>query len=296
MITIEEAFAKFKSRQELTDREQEDVSRRHKRIRKFVGEGVQLETSFLTGSYKRWTKTRPLRDVDIFCVLHEDEFHFREEHPRKILAHVKKTLEPTYGEDRVVVDRMAVRVDFGVSITEEEDTDGKVVSVELVPAFPKDEHYEIPDELTGEWFETNPKIHEQLAIDAHDEYDNEWKPLIRMIKKWNEFHGKPIKSSFLIEVMALKLLNPPFSGGYPYEIKGFFANAAEHIFVEWEDPAGLGPPVSGIMTSSDKINAQNALLAAEDSVTKAILLAKDGKNGEALRKWRELFGPQFPLS
>lgn len=59
MITLDEAFAKFKSRQELTEREQEDVSNRHIKLREYVAQGVRLNEStpsFLTGSYKRWTK------------------------------------------------------------------------------------------------------------------------------------------------------------------------------------------------------------------------------------------------
>lgn len=296
MISLEEAFAKFKSRQELTEREQEDVSRRHLAIRDEIAAGVRLDTTFLSGSYKRWTKTRPLKDVDIFCVLHEDESDYRSAHPRSILERFEEILTPIYGEDRVTIDRMAVVVDFGVSVNEAGETDDKVMSIEAVPAFAKDEHYEIPDDHMEDWIETNPKIHEDLALAAHEAYSKEWKPLVRMIKKWNQTSGKPVQPSFLLEVMALRLLVPPFSGGYPYELKGFFANAAEHIYDTWPDPAGLGPAVSNVMSATQKEMARNALVSAEATVTQAILLAKQGKNGEALSTWRSLLGPQFPLS
>jgi hypothetical protein len=42
--------------------------------------------------------------------------------------------------------------------------------------------------------------------------------------------------------------------------------------------------------------ARGALLSGEESVTRAIRLAKDGRQGDALEEWRRLFGPLFPLS
>jgi len=41
MLTLDEAFAEFKSRQELTEREQEDVSRRHRQVRDIVADGLR---------------------------------------------------------------------------------------------------------------------------------------------------------------------------------------------------------------------------------------------------------------
>ncbi len=117
-----------------------------------------------------------------------------------------------------------------------------------------------------------------------------------MIKKCNRQQGRPVTPSFLLEVMALKLLVPPFSGGYPYELKSFFAAAADRIHDTWPDPGGLGPAVSDGMTRAEKDAARQALLDAQEAATRAILQARQGQIGEALHTWRELFGPQFPLS
>ncbi len=296
MITIDEAFAKFRHRQELTEREQADVSRRHAEVRAVVAEDVHVARDFLSGSYARWTKTRPLKDVDIFCVLDDEEQPYRNKPARAILDRLQEVLAPKYGEERVRVDGMAVTVDFGVAVSEDDETDDKVMSIDVVPAFPSGSHYEIPDESRGLWLKTDPEVHAQLAVDAHESYQREWKPLIRMIKKWNRQQGRPVVPSFLIEVMALELLVPPFSGGYPYELKAFFASAADRIHEAWKDPAGLGPDVNGQQTQAQKDAAEAALRAAESIATQAILLARKGRNGDALRTWRGLFGPHFPLS
>ena len=81
MLTVQDAFKKFRSRLELTAKEQEDASSRQKEIRGIMQEDFHVEHDFLTGSYRRWTKSKPLKDVDIFCVLGERERHYRDKHP-----------------------------------------------------------------------------------------------------------------------------------------------------------------------------------------------------------------------
>ena len=62
---------------------------------------------------------------------------------------------------------------------------------------------------------------------------------MKMAKGWNRANGKPVKPSFLIEVMAEDLVEPPFSN-YPDEIRNLFAAMEANIGDSWPDPAGLG--------------------------------------------------------
>ena len=296
MISTHEAFKKFRSRLELNDKEQRDASRRQKEVRAVMDRAFAVEHDFLTGSYARWTKTKPLKDVDIFCVLGEKEYHYCKEHPSILLAAVEQTLVAEYGRDHVSCQRRSVTVDFGV--TEESAlTENQVMSFDVVPAFAKDDYYEIPDVATSSgWTKTNPSIHYDKAVAAQDAFAGEWKGLVRMMKKWNSNQGKPITPSFLIEVMALELLHPPFCGDYRREMQAFFMSLADRIHETWPDPAGLGPPVSDRMDAQKCAVARTALLAAEQQAAYAIRLERESKNGEALQTWRKLFGPLFPLS
>jgi Second Messenger Oligonucleotide or Dinucleotide Synthetase domain len=298
VITVADAFKKFRSRLELTDREQDDASRRHNEIRDYLKTKFDIERDFLTGSYKRWTKTKPLKDVDIFCVLGKKERHRRDKPPAELLKAFEDALVEKYGRDKVSRQRRSVTVDFGVKPDADEDTGGKVMSFDVVPAFDKNTHYEIPDTTTSSgWTETDPEVHQELAKKAQDSYSGEWKGIVRMTKKWNAFQGKPVKPSFLIEVMALQLLHPPFGGDYRFEIKAFLASLADRIHETWGDPAKLGPPVSDTMDKPARDAAKSKLLAASDAAARAIQLERQGKNGEALKVWRsEVFGPLFPLS
>jgi hypothetical protein len=204
-----------------------------------------------------------------------------------------------YGDKAVRKQGRSVNVDFGVVIDAEDNTDYRVVSVDVVPAFPLGDDYEIPDTDTGKWIKTNPEIHARKATEAHQAFSNEWKGLVRMVKYWNNHprHGeKPVKPSFLIEVMALQCLYGGWQGRFDYEIQGFLSTLADRVLDEWPDPAGLGPPISDGMDAARKQRAQTLLRAASREASLAIDLVRQGRNGEALKAWRALFGPKFPLT
>jgi predicted nucleotidyltransferase len=300
MISLDDAFRKFKSRLELNDREQNNASQRHSEAREYLETKFAVERSFLTGSYARHTKTKPLKDIDIFFVLKARERHYRSKAPSVVLDDFYDALVDKYGKNAVRKQSRSINIDFGVVIDAEDNTDYRVVSVDTVPAFADGDNYEIPDTNSGKWIETNPDIHAEKAVAAHKAFSNEWKGLVRMVKYWNNNprHGtdKPVKPSFLIEVMALQCLYGGWQGRFDYELQGFFSTLADRIFDEWPDPAGLGPPISNGMDQARKTRARDLLRQASRDASVAINLARQDQNGEALKAWRTLFGPKFPLS
>src|SRR5690242_13206319 len=96
MLTLDEAFRKFKTRLELNEREQQNASARHSEVREYMREHLDIESDFLTGSYRRNTKTKPLKDVDIFFVLGDGEEHYRNESPDSILSRFEQLLAKKY--------------------------------------------------------------------------------------------------------------------------------------------------------------------------------------------------------
>jgi len=296
MLTTAQAFDKFRKRLELGPAEQKDAEKRHADLRDCIRGGFDIKTDFLSGSYRRHTKTKPLKDVDVIFVLGEKEKWRRNKPPIETLQAFETCLKNKYAEQgQVEMGRRCVTVEFEKKYYPEEH-DGKVLSIDAVPAFEiSGGDYEIPDKVTGTWIKTNPEKHKAQATAKNKELDGRWVPLVKMAKAWNRANGKPIKPSFLIEVMAEELVEPPFST-FPDEIRNFFAAMEANVGRTWPDPAGLGPPVSDQMTSALIAEAKKALQEAQREASLARRAEETGRQGEALQIWREVLGDYFPLS
>lgn len=292
MITVAEAFDIFRQRLELSETEQKDASRRHRDVRECIGAKFDIERDFLSGSYARHTKTKPLKDVDIFFCLGSKEQHWRKKHPHEVLNAFQTRLGDKFGHDCVEPGRRCVTVEFEKR-NPTADEEGKVLSNDAVPAYDRGNCYEIPDRNLGKWIKTSPDKHSDLSTAKNKALGGKWVPLVKMLKRWNRSAGKPISPSFLIEIMAVDLVDPPFSS-YPNEIRTFFANGLTAILQDWPDPAGLGPPVSDQMTAHKHQQAVETLRRAEVKAARAVELERQGKTSEALALWREVMGKYFP--
>ena len=293
MITTQDAFEKYRQRLELSETERKDTIKRHTEVRELIRADFAVDRDILTGSYGRSTKTKPLKDVDVFFILGQKERDkYRNKPPSELLDAFAKTLKKTYGEDAVEPGRRCATVEFEKNTKDEE---GKVLSIDAVPAFDIGDCYEIPDRVLGKWIKTDPEIHAEQATKKNKELGGKWVPLVKMVKRWNRSAGKPIKPSFLIEVMMQDLVDAPFTT-YPSEVRRFFAAALEGIERSWPDPAGYGPPVSDQMTAELIAKAKESLRQAEMKAAIAVRNEQQGRQADAIALWREIMGKYFPAS
>jgi len=296
MLTTMQAFDKFRQRLELSETERNDAARRQEDVRACIRAGFDLTTDFLSGSYRRHTKTKPLKDVDVMFVLGEKERWRRDKPPIETLRAFEMCLKKKYIEPgQVEIGRRSVTVEFEKRYYPD-GHEGKVLSIDAVPAFASGKNdYEIPDKITGTWIKTNPEKHQEQSTAKNKELTGHWVPLVKMAKGWNRANGKPVKPSFLIEVIAEDLIEAPFSN-YPDEIRNLFAAMEANINRSWPDPARLGPPVSDQMTPELIAAAKTALQDAQRKAALARRAEETGRQGEALRMWSEILGDYFPLS
>jgi Second Messenger Oligonucleotide or Dinucleotide Synthetase domain len=290
MYTVDDAFAKLKSKLEITQTEQSLASRRQNEIRDHMSMRISLERSFLTGSYARHTKTKKLKDVDIFLVVRDDgpDAGLRDQTPWSALSCLQGHLADKYTSPPPTIGRRSCTVEF--SSTDE------VPSFDVVLAFERaDGGCWIPDRTCGEWIASDPSVHKTKATAKNAECTGKWIPLVKMIKGFNREWDKPVRPSFLLEVMALDLVRAPF-GRYQDEIVLFLANAAERITDVWPDPAGLGPDVNSSMSDTEKRVAAGRLREALTIAERAVDLEDEGKHTAAIAEWRKLFGDRMPKS
>lgn len=284
MSYIDDAFEKLKSNLEITETESELAQTRHNLIREHIEASWQLLDHFLTGSYGRHTKTKKLKDVDIFVVIDPNgpQGYLRSGSGTAAVAALRKVLATRWTD--LEIDNHVVTINYGT-----ED----VASYEIAPVFPrKDGGYRMPN--GSGWMDTDPTQHAALVTAKNEKCDEKFVPFVKMVKGINREADKPIEPSFLLEVMGLELVLEPF-GRYRDEIRFFLASAADRITEDWRDPAGLGPDVN-VSVSQERRNelarmVRGWLAVAED----ALLLENDGKERAAVDKWRRLFGWRMPL-
>jgi hypothetical protein len=282
MSYIDDAFLRLKSNLEITKTEQDTAVRRHTGIRDYVTGRWDLIDNFLTGSYRRDTKTKKLKDIDIFIVIDPDgaQAGYRTQSPVQVLNALETLLADRWPDPHR--DGMAIVIPFGS--TEE------IMSIDVVPAFKrKGGGYFIPDPGAGTWIATNPKRHHELSIAKNADCDSKFVPFVKMIKGINRELGEPVSPSFLLEVMAHALVKAPF-GRYQDEIVLFLATAAERIEEQWNDPAGLGGDVNTVMNPSERLTAAAALRRAQAIAERAVDLEDDGQEQSAYDEWKKLFG------
>lgn len=286
MTLVDDAFLSLKSNLEITPTEQTLASNRHNAIRDVVRSAWSLEADFLTGSYRRDTKTKKLRDVDIFVVIDPDgpQSGLRNQSPAAVLRNLQIVLQERYS--RVTPDVFACVVEFGP----EED----VTSFDVVPAYlEREDVYLIPDTSSGRWISTNPKKHHEATTSKNKETDGKWVPLVKMLKGANRHAGDPISPSFLIEVMALELVRTPIVS-YQQEFALFCASAAATGARDWPDPAGLGPAVNRALDANARTMLCNTFRAWQLIAETAIDLEADGSHRAAIAEWKKLFGSRMP--
>jgi hypothetical protein len=113
-----------------------------------------------------------------------------------------------------------------------------------------------------------------------------------MIKGINRELGEPVSPSFLLEVIAQKIVKAPITR-YQDEIVLFLATAAERIHEQWLDPADLGGNVNTVMDTAQRNAAAAKLREAQHIAEQAVDLEDDGQDRAAYEQWKKLFGDRW---
>ena len=283
MSYVDDAFKKLKSNLEITQTESRLAQTRHQLVRDHVEASWQLVDHFLTGSYARHTKTKKLKDVDIFVVVDPKG-------PQGELADGTGTEAVVALRDLLAERWEDLDVDDNVVTINYSGED--VASYEIAPAFARSGGgYSMPN--GAGWMDTDPKEQAALVTAKNKECDAKFVPFVKMVKGINREAGDPIDPSFLLEVMGLDLVIEPF-GRYRDEIRFYLASVADRIVEDWPDPVGLGPDVNAgvrIWRRQELSTIVRGWLAVAEE---ALQLEYEGKERAAVETWRELFGWRMP--
>ena len=283
MSYIDDAFDNLKSNLEITKTESALAQTRHQLIRQHIEAAWQLVDHFLTGSYDRHTKTKKLKDVDIFVVIDPagPQGTLADGSGRAAINALGDVLATRWSD--LEIDDNVVTINYG---------DEDVASYEVAPVFPrKGGGYCMPNGVG--WIDTDPQSHATLVTAKNKECDGKFVPFVKMVKGINREAEEPIDPSFQLEVMGLELVLPPF-GRYRDEIRFFLASVADRITDDWSDPTGLGPDVNAGVSREQRRQLSDIVSGWLAVAEEALLLENDGRERASVEKWRELFGWRMP--
>ena len=283
MSYIDDAFDNLKSNLEITKTESTLAQTRHQLIRDHIEGSWTLKDHFLTGSYKRHTKTKKLKDVDIFVVVDPSgpQGSLADGSGSAAVLALRKLLASRW--DDLDADDNVVTINYG---------DEDVASYEVAPVFPrKGGGYTMPNGVG--WMDTDPQEQAVLVTAKNQACDSKFVPFAKMVKGINREAGDPIKPAFQLEVMGLELVLEPF-GRYRDEIRFFLASVVDHITDDWADPVGLGPAVNAGVGNAERRRLSEIVRGWLAVAEEALQLEYEGKDRAAVEKWRELFGWRMP--
>ena len=279
MSYVDDAFENLKSNLEITPTESKLAQTRHQLVRDHIEDSWDLVDHFLTGSYARYTKTKKLKDVDIFVVVDPagPQGSLANGTGREAVLALRELLASRWSD--LDADDNVVTISYG---------DEDVASYEVAPVFPRTGGgYRMPN--GAGWMDTDPQKQAALVTAKNKDCEEKFVPFVKMIKGINREAEDRIEPAFLLEVMGLELVLEPF-GRYPDEIRFFLASVADRIVDDWEDPVGIGPNVNEQVAVQCRhqlsVMVRGWLVVAEE----ALQLEYDGKERAAVEKWRELFG------
>ncbi len=182
------------------EKDAENAAKAHAEVRAVLEFDGELATwgidTVLIGSYARHVSIKQVRDVDVFSRLPDIPDNVL---PGDLLNKIYNVLVKEYGLDRVERQDRSIKVDFP-----EYD-----LSVDAVPARPKNDHWEIPDRHGG-WEETNPEYLGELTSTMNDKHGGHYVPTVKLIRQVRRAHLDHRPAGLYYEILAYHAFNEGF--------------------------------------------------------------------------------------
>lgn len=277
-------FTRAKSNVEASEEDKSNAAEAHKDVRACLEADETLKSygidTILIGSYKRHVAIRRVKDVDVLSKLPQVPTDVE---PKRLLSDFTNTLKETYGSERVKVQSRSVKVefpDFGLA-------------VDVVPArlCRNSSYIEIPDRSEG-WQQTNPERLTELTTAMNSSYDNDYVPLVKLIRQTRRHNLERRPGGFYFEILTYHAAN---NGLDRRSTASLFASALRHISrqLNWAVSGYLVPdptmPGASISIRATDTQMRTAAKKFTDLASKAET-ALEAADCPAAKAYKEIFG------
>lgn len=236
------------------------------------------------GSWAKFTRVRPPRDVDVLFELPKSVYDMYQQKSgnkqSQLLQEVKGVLLAAFPKTDIKGDGPVVKVPFSA------------YNVELAPAFilTNKRHYVCMTNDGGSYKEADYEAETKLISDSNTRSSEKTRELIRVMKRWQAYCDVPIKS-FWIELIAVEFLStwPYYDKSreyYDWMVRDFLKHLVNKEYGNVFAPGTYEQMYLGnAWTSKAK--------TARDRAEKACNLEKTDA-AAAGDEWQKIFGPDIP--
>jgi hypothetical protein len=261
----------------VTDRQEDNIKSSITNLTNWLkkeNSDLHVKEVFTNGSYERDTIIRPLNDIDLFAVLKKEDWedeNGNSPNPQSVLTKFRNYLnEISDYKDKVTQDRPCVTIELSDK------------NFDVLPSFEQmGGGYLIPNYDLKSWTYSYP---EQLTTNLdgiHRTRNYKVKPIIKAVKYWNRENNKLIPS-YHIEEAAINIFQINNFKNYEEAIRLWFNNAEYQL------------QSSKFKSNDDHTAAINKIKRVKDKLNNAKKLSDEGKEGEAIKIWKDIFGKEFP--
>lgn len=244
------------------------------------------ELPFKIGSYERGTIIRWRRDIDVMVALHYATYKARyDDDSAGMLRWLRDRLNTEYGDTNVSTKQVAIRMALGGDL-----------QVDLVPTFPRSGGgYLMPDGFGG-WRSTNPPFHAAAMSRANADLDLELKPLVRVMKAWNDSNSHHLQS-FNLEMMVWEMWhNEKALPALPQAVSDTLRKGVTWMKYPMSDPWPDAPnrAIDTYLSSDERGVVERLFEADHKRAEEALAHDRAGRTKEAFDRWGTVFVGRFP--
>jgi len=285
--TVASAFADFEARLQPTATQTKAIQTRVNVAHGYLAKAfpstsdMPLLRTRIIGSATHGTNIRPVDDADLMAVFDDTYNVYENNYQNNSQAFIQRVRRAFNGcrIETVGVRGQAVRLFYKSG-----------AYVDIAPMFMwNDGGYIIPSG-NGSWLRTDPDTQAAWFQQQHTSLNYNLFPMVRLLKRWNNEHGKQLRSYHLSVLTANTFSS--LNNDRADAIAKFFAWAPNHI--DSHDPAGHSGNLSTYLTVLGRIGFEGRLAEAARRASNARAAELLGNHQEAIRLWGIEFGTEFP--